>query len=98
VDPCVAIFFVVIKSRTDNTRNCTVAGLVPHEAFFWLQGNKSHHRFNQDLDWVNPYVTLNLMVGLNSSFNSCISQSYLLFLSMDSNINLCNIFMDLFHT
>jgi hypothetical protein len=24
-----------------------------------LQENKCHHRFNLDLDWMNPYVTLN---------------------------------------
>jgi hypothetical protein len=34
-----------------------------------LQGNKSQHGFNLGLDCVNPYVTLNHMVGLNPPFN-----------------------------
>jgi hypothetical protein len=44
-----------------------------------LHGMKPHHGFNSVMDWVNPYLTLNPMVGLNPSTNPCVSQSYLFF-------------------
>jgi hypothetical protein len=52
---------------------CAELGLVR------LQVNKFHHEFNLGLDWVNPYVTPNPIVGLNPPFNLCISQNQLFF-------------------
>jgi hypothetical protein len=40
-----------------------------------LHGIKSYHGFNPFMDWVNPYLTPNPMVGLNPSTNPYISQS-----------------------
>jgi hypothetical protein len=34
-----------------------------------LQVIKSYHKFNSNLDYVNPYLTYNHMVRLNPSFN-----------------------------
>jgi hypothetical protein len=50
-------------------------GKIEHLGLVWLHGMKSHQGFNPGMDWVNPYLTPNPMVGLNPSTNQCVSQS-----------------------
>jgi hypothetical protein len=42
--------------------------ILHHKTFVWLQGMKFHYGFNPGLNCVNPYLTSNLTMELNSSF------------------------------
>jgi hypothetical protein len=41
----------------------------------YIYERREYHRFNADLNQLNPYLIPSLMVGLNLSFNPYISQS-----------------------
>jgi hypothetical protein len=67
----------VEEKPANNTvyRTYLVLNLFQRLGLVRLQGIKSHHGFNPGMDWVNPYLTPNLMVGLNPSTNPCVFQS-----------------------
>jgi hypothetical protein len=66
-------------SREDSSlsreRGELVGGACYNLGLVRLHGIKSHYGFNPDMDWVNPYLTPNPMVGLNPSTNPCVFQS-----------------------